>query len=412
MRRGQWRLRVAQWLVPAEALAEPQEAAPPVHAGAQVPEVWTEVSEQFAWRLLVLTEQLRPALDGLESSEEDPDRLAQLYQIDHGVTRMRRVARDLRVLAGRGGEEIAGHTTSLLDVIRVANSSIEHYGRVAIGPVAELAVVAYAADDVASLLAALTDNATRYSPAAVTVSAHLLADGGVMLRVEDSGLGIEPGWLGALNNVLAGPTPAEGVFNFSGRHTGFAVVHRLARRYSLRVQLARREPAGPGAADAVSGTIAMAVIPPSLLCEIPGQPPAVNGQQGSPLALTPADLRATRPPPRTGPVPVPLPPQDVPLPRRDLPPRDLPPQEAPAPDAIPGPGGAGMLPRREPRSVRTPPRQARAAAPEQAAPPDKAAEGFAFAADLQAFSTALGGRGPSTADVADNQLGDAEGHRP
>ena len=444
MTRGQWRLRVAQWLAPAGALAEPEEAGAPVDTGAQVPDVWTEVSEQFAWRLLVLTEQLRPALDGLESGEEDPDRLAQLYQIDHGVTRMRRVARDLRVLAGRGGEEIAGHTTSLLDVIRVANSSIEHYGRVTIGPVAELAVVAYAADDIASLLAALTDNATRYSPATVTVSAHLLADGGVMVRVEDSGLGIEAGWLGALNNVLAGPTPGQGVFNFSGRHTGFAVAHRLARRYGLRVQLARREPPGGGAPNGTSGTIAMVVIPPSLLCEIPGEPVAADGQQGSLPALTPADLRATRPPARIGPAPghlpppqdvpfpaqdvplraqdvsfraqdVPLPLQDVPLPPQDvpLPLRELPLPEAPAPYAIPAPGGAGLLPRREPRSVRTPARQARAAAPEQAAPPDRAAEGFAFAADLQAFSAALGGgRGPATTDAGENQPGDAEGHRP
>jgi len=382
-----------------------------MHPGAQVPEVWTEVSEQFAWRLLVLTEQLRPALDGLESTEEDPDRLAQLYQIDHGVTRMRRVTRDLRVLAGRGGEEIAGHTTSLLDVVRVANSSIEHYGRVTIGPVAELAVVAYAADDIASLLAALTDNATRYSPSEVTVSAHLLADGGVMFRVEDSGLGIEPGWLGALNNVLAGPAPAEGVFNFSGRHTGFAVVHRLARRYGLRVQLARREPPGAGPASGVSGTIAMAVIPPSLLCEIPGQPPALgaNGRHGPVPALTPADLRAARPQPPTGPVAVPLPPQDVPLPLREVPP---PPQPVPAAGTVPDPQGAGGLPRREPRSVRTPARRAQAAAPEPEAPPDKAAEGFAFAADLQAFSAGLGSRGPAVTEAGENRLGDAEGHRP
>lgn len=417
MTQGQWRLRVARWLVPAEALAEPDEPGPSANAGAQVPEVWTEVSEQFAWRLLVLTEQLRPALDGLESTEEDPDRLAQLYQVDHGVTRMRRVARDLRVLAGRGGEEIAGHTTSLLDVIRVANSSIEHYGRVVIGPVAELAVVAYAADDIASLLAALTDNATRYSPSDVTVSAHLLADGGVMLRVEDSGLGIEPGWLGALNNVLAGPTPAQGVFNFSGRHTGFAVVHRLARQYGLRVQLARREPPGAGPVNGASGTIAMAVIPPSLLCEIPDQPPALeaNGRPGSLPALTPADLRATRPQP-TGPVAVPQPPQDVPLPPQDapLPLREVPPppQPVPASGAAPGPDGGGLLPRREPRSVRTPARRARAAAGEPEAPPDKAAEGFAFAADLQAFSAGLGSRGPAVTETGENRLGDAEGHRP
>jgi hypothetical protein len=401
-----WRVRLARWLAPAGALTQPQAPAPapapPAPAEPQVPEVWTEVSEQFAWRLLVLTEQLRPALDDLETSEEDPDRLAHLYQIDHGVTRMRRVARDLRILAGQGGEEVAGHTTSLLDVIRMANSSIEHYSRVTIGPVADLAVVAYAADDIASLLAALTDNATRYSPSTVTVGAHLLADGGVMLRVEDSGLGIEPGWLGALNNVLAGPTPAQGVFNFSGRHTGFAVVHRLARRHGLRVQLARREPPG-GGANGVSGTVAMAVVPPSLLCEIPDQPLAVEGPTLQGARVAPADARGSRPPAQGGPVL--LRPQDVPLP-----------PDGPAGGSAAAPEGGRVLPRREPRSVRTPARQARAAAsppagPQPAAAPDKAAEGFAFAADLQAFSAGLGGTGPATTEAGGSWPGDAEGHR-
>lgn len=350
-----------------------------------MPDTWAEVCEQFAWRLLVLTEQLRPALDGLEGSEEDPDRLARLYQVDHGVTRMRRVARDLRVLAGRGGEEIAGHTTSLLDVIRMAASAIEHYGRVSVGPVAELAVVAYAADDVASVLAALADNATRYSPSPVTVSAHLCADGSVMLRVEDAGLGIEPGWLAGLNHALDGPVPPPGVLN--GRHTGFTVAHRLARRHGLRVQLARRQPPGPAAAGGVSGTIAMVGIPPALLCEIPDQPPVTGGQAGERFApaTAPAQLPGAQPPVPAGPAQVALPVQDVPA-------RET----------------AGVLPRREPGSVRNPARQPRTA-PEQRGQ-DPVADGFAFAADLQAFSAALGtGR---RAEVGEDRTGDAEGHMP
>lgn len=389
-----WRVRLARWLAPAEMSREPEVTAPAPQPVATVPDAWGEVSEQFAWRLLVLTEQLRTALDDLEASEEDPDRLAQLYLVDHGVTRMRRVARDLRVLGGRASEEIAGHTTSLLDIIRMAASSIEHYSRVSIGPVAELAVVAYAADDVASLLAALTDNATRYSPSTVTVSAHLLADGGVMLRVEDTGLGIESGWLTGLNNVLAGPLPDPGIFNFTGRHTGFAVVHRLARRHGLRVQLARREPPAGGAPGSASGTIAMVVVPASLLCEIPGQPLAPAAERRPPaverraLAAQPARPRPSRPPvlPATAAVTVP-------------------PQDRPARE------GASVLPRREPGSVRTPARRTEPAA-EQQDTPDPAADGLAFAADLQAFSAALENGRPDWADAAEKRPGDTEGTMP
>jgi hypothetical protein len=209
-----------------------------------------------------------------------------------------------------------------------------------------------------------------------------------MLRIEDTGLGIEPGWLAGLNNALAGPVPAVGVFN--GRHTGFAVIHRLARRHGLQVQLARREPPGPGAAGSGSGTVAMMVIPASLLSEIPEQPIAIdgrNGQRPGPAAA-PADLRAAYPPEPAGPVPVAVPPQDWPA--------------QPAVHA---------LPRREPRSVRTPARQMPAAA-EQSGTPDPAAEGFAFADDLREFSAALDTRWPTGAEMGENHPGDPEGHMP
>lgn len=358
-----------------------------------MPDAWAEVCEQFAWRLLVLTEHMRPALDELESGEQNPDYLARLYQVDHGVTRMRRVARDLRILVGRGGEEIAGHTTSLLDVIRMAASAIEHYGRVVVGPVAELALVAYAADDIASLLAALTDNATRYSPSTVTVSAHLLVDGSVMIRVEDGGLGIEPEWLVALNNRLAGPLPSVDV---TGRHTGFAVVHRLARRHGLWVQLARRNRPGPGPSGKVTGTIAMVGIPPALLCEIPEQPLAVREQASWPVwpadehvpwPATPAESWPVRLPGRTGAEPI------------------VPPQ------VTTGQGGTGPLPRRQPGSVRISARRERTSA-EQTAAPDPATGGLAFAADLQAFGAAVATGPPPGEEPGQDRSGDAEGHMP
>ncbi len=382
MRRRWWRRRPAREPEAAQALG--LDVTAPVSGPVMLPDAWAEVCEQFAWRLLVLTEQMRPVLDVLESGERDPDCLARLYEVDHGVTRMRRVARDLRVLAGRGGEEIAGHATSLLDVVRMAASAIEHYGRVSVGPVAELAVVAYAADDMASVLAALADNATRYSPSMVTVSAHLLADGSVMVRVEDAGLGMEPGWLAALNGTLAGPVPPAGV---AGRHTGFEVVRRLARRHGLRVQLARRDPPGPGAGGNVTGTIAMVGIPPALVCEIPGPAPAPAAGERVSGPPAPAGSLPAWPPARRGPDPV------------------VPPHRGP------GQGAGGRLPRREPGSVRVPSRRERAAAG-QAAAPDPAAGGLAFAADLQAFGAAAGTGPPPGDEPGRHRSGEMEGHMP
>jgi hypothetical protein len=379
---------------------------------------WAELCELFAWRMLVLTEQLRPELDDLEGSEEDPDRLARLYRIDHGVTRMRRVARELRVLSGHGEQEIAGYTTSLLDVIRMAASAIEHYGRLSVGTVAELAIVPYAADDVASVIAALADNATQYSPSEVTISAHLLADGGVMFRVEDDGLGIDPVSVDALNSVLDGPVPAPGPL--AGPRAGFPVVHRLARTQGLRVQLACRQLAGPGShrgngtpvgAAGLSGTIAMVVVPAPLLCEIPGEPMATDARTGQ--RLVGAGARTAGAPARAGRV-------------RARSPHSSPAHAAPAARTPSGPGTAvadipvppdfgdegadATLPRRVPGSVRAPAAQA-SPAPARRDMSSQAADGFAFAADLEAFSAAVGDSRPGGTGRED-QPAAAEGQQP
>jgi hypothetical protein len=291
---GNLRLRLARWLDPTTGRSPvtagpvPRHAAHPAvqqapqqaaqhagqHAGigsARPSSAWPVICDLFALHLLGLAEELRPALDSLEGDEDDPDRLKALYQVDHAVTRMRRAVRDMRILAGREDEEMSGCTSSLVDVLRVAESSIERYEQISIGKIVELAVVSYAAEDLASLLAALLDNATTYSPGSVTVSAHLLENGSVMLRAEDSGIGIAPDHLEVLNTALAGPVPD--VDERTGKHTGFPVVHRLARKHGFGVRLASRTAPGPGGGG---GTIAMVTVPPHVLCEIPDPAPGIG----------------------------------------------------------------------------------------------------------------------------------------
>ena len=231
-------------------------------SSARSDSAWPEICDQFGSHLLVLAEQLRTSLNVLEAGEEDPDRLRRLYQVDHAVTRMRMASRQLRTLAGRNEERVAGFTTSLVDVIRMAASAIEWYPQVSIGPVTELAVLGHAADDVATLMSALLDNATRYSPGTVTVSCLLLEEGGVMFRIEDTGLGIAREKVPRLNAAFAGPVPD--VNESTARHTGFPVVHRIARKHSIRVRFASRRPPG-------TGTLAMVTLPPQLLCAIAAQ---------------------------------------------------------------------------------------------------------------------------------------------
>jgi hypothetical protein len=371
-------------LAPAQALAHAQ---PPESgsAAARDAAAWPDICDQFGLHLLVLAEQLRTSLDELESDEGDPERLRRLYQVDHAVTRMRRASRDLRTLAGRSEEELAGFTTSLLDVIRMAISAIERYTQVSIGRVTDLAVLGYAADDIGSVMAALLDNATRYSPLAVTVSGHLLDDGSVMFRIEDTGIGMSADQVTALNAAFAGPVPD--VDERTGRHTGFPVVHRIARKHSLGVRLASRPLPS-------SGTVAMVILPPHLLCEVPAE-----DAQRRPV---PATGTPAQPAPRPSAVPD-LPHAEPTRAHQVLPwePPELPDRDQPRP--------TGDLPRREPASLRgddpRPQSQEPALVPTTE---QQAAARRAFADELSAFSLGTVDSPGSADDSADDTATEEE----
>ncbi|MBB3088857.1 ATP-binding protein [Nocardioides albus] len=397
-------------------------------------EAWPEIMEQFGLHLISLAEQMRISLDGLEADEDDPERLRKLYEVDHAVTRMRRASRDLRTLAGRAQDEMGGIDTSLLDIIRMALSSIERYNQVTIGRVSELAVIGYAADDVSCLIAALLDNATKYSPGAVTVNVHLADAGDVLFRIEDTGIGIPERSVGRLNALLAGPVVE--LVSKSGSHTGFPVVHRIARKYDIDVRLATRP--APG-----NGMIAMVTVPAQLLCEVPVAPvepaelPRASGAS-SVAVLPPAPRRrgpqavpqaVRRPMHRTELQTAPHPQPDahheaqtgqhaVQQPTRPTAQFAPAPSQQPSPDlstdtlktSIPltgetggadetneasapaeqsGPVESGALPRREPvslRSKQTVPEAAAGTQAEDSSPENRSAARHSFADDLDAFS--------------------------
>jgi hypothetical protein len=158
-----------------------------------------------------LRDSLLAQLEAMEADEGDPDALARLYELDHVAARLRRNAENLRVLAGHDAGSAADAASPLVDVIRAAMSSIEQYPRIEIGSVTPQAVVGFAVDDLSRLLAELLDNATSHSPpmSKVAVTAHLTEPGGVLLHIEDAGIG-PSGALGAV--VLVDPRRVEDAF--------------------------------------------------------------------------------------------------------------------------------------------------------------------------------------------------------
>ncbi|MFI9639609.1 nitrate- and nitrite sensing domain-containing protein [Micromonospora sp. NPDC051925] len=225
-----------------------------VRVAAEQAALRTSVSAMFlnlARRSQTLVDRMIGELDAIERGEEDPKRLAQLFELDHLATRMRRNDENLLVLAGADSAVPRRDDALLVDVLRAAQSEVELYNRIEFGTVdTDISVAAHAVNDVVRLVAELLDNATRFSPPTTTV----VADGRrirdyVLIQIEDRGLGLTDEQLDSLNRRLAAP-PTVDVAAF--RLMGLAVVSRLASRYSIRVELRR---------NVEGGTVAQVTLP-------------------------------------------------------------------------------------------------------------------------------------------------------
>ncbi|MEU9172554.1 nitrate- and nitrite sensing domain-containing protein [Streptomyces sp. NPDC048420] len=240
---------------------------------AQLQRLRTTIGATFvnlALRTLGLVERQLAVIEGLEEREQDPERLATLFKLDHFATVMRRHSENLLVLAGTEHVQQSAGPVPLVDVVRAAVSEIERYERVRIAALPPHAHVAgFAADDLSHLLAELMENASSFSPPdlPVEVSGWLLESGEVMLSVQDEGIGMTAERMTALNSRLAefDPEDPESAYSYDdqggdGLGLGLYVVARLAHRHGVRVQL-REQKQG--------GVAAVVVLPKPLLTAAP-----------------------------------------------------------------------------------------------------------------------------------------------
>nr|WP_189892367.1 nitrate- and nitrite sensing domain-containing protein [Streptomyces xantholiticus] len=232
-------------------------------------------------RTLGLVERQLGVIEKLEEREQDPERLATLFKLDHMATVMRRHSENLLVLAGT--EHGHGHVgpVPLVDVLRAAVSEIERYERVVIQSLPPHAQVAgFAADDLSHLVAELLENATSFSPpdAQVELSGWLLESGEVMLSVQDAGIGMTAGRIAEINARLEDPESyeAEPPAGREGEGLGLRVAGLLAARLGVRIQLREHKQ---------GGITAVVVVPGALL---PTGPPAAGGHQAPVAGGAPA----------------------------------------------------------------------------------------------------------------------------
>jgi signal transduction histidine kinase len=220
-----------------------------------------DMFETMSRRSRSLVDQQLSLIDGLERDEEDPERLASLFRLDHLAARLRRNSANLLVLAGARLSRDRREPVQLSTVVQAAVSEVEDYRRVQIAAMPECTVVGAAAGGLIHLLAELIDNALRYSPPSspVSVSAAPARDGGVLLRVSDAGLGMNDSDRRIANMRLQS---GGEVTPDNARHMGLFVVSRLAAPHGIRVRLR-----GPAMSEGGQGTTAEVYLPLSVFSE-------------------------------------------------------------------------------------------------------------------------------------------------
>lgn len=193
----------------------------------------------IAHRSQVLVHRQLKALDDAERGLDDPKQLEMLFRLDHLATRSRRNAENLIILGGEQPGRRWRNPVSVADLVRGATAEIEHYRRIDIAGLPDVAVIGPAVGDIVHLLAELFDNATSFSPpdSRVLVRGEAAEGRGVILEIEDQGLGIEEEDAERLNTLLAEPPDFSFMALSDEPRLGLFVVARLAARHGIQVRL-------------------------------------------------------------------------------------------------------------------------------------------------------------------------------
>ncbi|HJP74411.1 MAG TPA: nitrate- and nitrite sensing domain-containing protein [Pseudonocardiaceae bacterium] len=222
-------------------------------------------------------------ISDFEREELDPSALANMFELDHLATRMRRNAESVLVLVGQTSPRVWSQPLPIADVIRAALSEVEDYRRVVLRRVDPAFVTGSVITDVAHMLAELVENGLQFSSPELEVEVYGRRMGNrYLLVVVDHGIGMPPAELAAARarlrdeeNFLVAPT----------RFLGHYVVGRLANRLGVRVDLSE---------SPTTGLTARILLPPDLLADEstmpPPAPPTLKPLLAQPARPEPAEI--------------------------------------------------------------------------------------------------------------------------
>ncbi|MFJ9366903.1 nitrate- and nitrite sensing domain-containing protein [Nocardia sp. NPDC101769] len=189
-----------------------------------------------------------------EREELDPQGLANLFELDHLATRMRRNAESLLVLVGENSPRRLTQPISLVNVIRAGMSEVDDYRRVVLRRIEDVLIVGTAASELSHMLAELLENGLTFSPPDMDVEVYgRRAAQGYLLAVVDHGVGMSAEQLAQSNAKLRGE---QDFIVAPTRYLGHYVVGRLAQRLGIEIELTT---------SPVSGIVARLTLPVELL---------------------------------------------------------------------------------------------------------------------------------------------------
>ena len=163
------------------------------------------------------------------------DVLGDLLKLDHSTAQTGRLADSIAVLTGARSGRRWTKPIVMESILRGAMGRIQAYQRVQLHSSSTAAIVGYAAEDVMHSLAELMDNATRFS--APSEEVHVYVEElhtGVVVTIEDGGLGMKPQALARAEAIVSTEEPLD-LAKVPGTRLGLVVVGSLARKHKLQV---------------------------------------------------------------------------------------------------------------------------------------------------------------------------------
>ncbi len=215
---------------------------------------------------------------------EQEEVFADLLDLDHRVSQMSRLADNIALLSGGRSGRRWTRPIVMESVLRGAMGRIGAYRRIRLHSTSTVAVAGYAAEGVMHALAEVMDNAATFSAHGTEVHVYVdEEDAGVVITIEDSGLGMRPRERQHATRLVSEPLDLR---TLSGTRLGLAVVGRLVDKYGLTVSFRSSARGGVGVVMLIPRLLITqplsATVPPDAEASVhhPVQAPAVPAQEG------------------------------------------------------------------------------------------------------------------------------------